>query len=104
MSGFIKGENRQQATSLPERVDDYVTEENSASVIEVFIDSLQVSFTSLLAIYLISIFLLMQAGLRCLQSPCILSGTKLSVCYLISTTYPIYNNWLDTIESITNRN
>ena len=41
MSGFIKGENRQQATLFPERLDDYVSEENSVRVIDVFIDSLK---------------------------------------------------------------
>jgi len=41
MSGFIKGENRQQATLFPERLDDYITEENSVRVIDVFIDSLK---------------------------------------------------------------
>lgn len=41
MSGFIKGENRQQATLFPERLDDYITEENSVRVIDVFVDSLK---------------------------------------------------------------
>ena len=43
MSGFIEGENRQQATMFPERLDDYITEENSVRVIDVFIDSLSIS-------------------------------------------------------------
>ena len=29
MSGFIEGESRSQATLFPERIDDYVTEENA---------------------------------------------------------------------------
>ena len=41
MSGFIKGENRNQATMFPERLDDYITEENSVRVIDVFVDSLK---------------------------------------------------------------
>ena len=40
MSGFIEGDNRQQATLFPERLDDYITEENSVRVVDVFIDSL----------------------------------------------------------------
>lgn len=43
MSGFIKGDNRQQATMFPERLDDYITEDNSVRVIDVFIDSLDLS-------------------------------------------------------------
>ena len=43
MSGFIEGENRQQATMFPERLDDYITEDNSVRVIDVFIDSLDIS-------------------------------------------------------------
>lgn len=41
MSGFIKGENRNQATLFPERLDDYISEENSVRVIDVFIDALK---------------------------------------------------------------
>ena len=43
MSGFIEGENRQQATLFPERLDDYVTDENSVRVVDYFIDSLDLS-------------------------------------------------------------
>ena len=43
MSGFIEGENRQQATLFPERLDDYITEDNSVRVIDVFIDSLDMT-------------------------------------------------------------
>jgi len=43
MSGFIKGEDRNQATLFPERFDDYVTEDNPVRVIDVFIDDLDVS-------------------------------------------------------------
>lgn len=40
MSGFIEGDNRQQATLFPERLDDYITDENPVRVVDVFIDSL----------------------------------------------------------------
>ena len=43
MSGFIEGENRHQATLFPERLDDYVNEENPVRVIDMFIDELDVS-------------------------------------------------------------
>ncbi len=43
MSGFIEGENRKQATMFPERLDDYITEDNSVRVIDVYIDSLDLS-------------------------------------------------------------
>lgn len=43
MSGFIEGEDRNQATLFPERLDDYVAEENSVRVIDVFIDDLDIS-------------------------------------------------------------
>ncbi len=40
MSGFIEGESRTQVTLFPDQLDDYITEENSARVIDVFIDGL----------------------------------------------------------------
>ena len=43
MSGFIEGEDRHQATLFPERLDDYVAEESSVRVIDVFIDDLDIS-------------------------------------------------------------
>jgi transposase len=43
MSGFIEGEDRSQATLFPERLDDYVAEDNAVRVIDVFIDDLDVS-------------------------------------------------------------
>jgi transposase len=43
MSGFIEGENRQQSTLFPERVDDYVEEDSVVRVIDVFIDRLDIS-------------------------------------------------------------
>ena len=43
MSGFIEGESRYQSTMFPERLDDYVGEDNATRVIDVFIDRLDLS-------------------------------------------------------------
>jgi transposase len=43
MSGFIKGEDRSQATLFPERLDDYVAEDSAVRVIDVFLDDLDLS-------------------------------------------------------------
>jgi transposase len=43
MSGFIEGEDRNQATMFPERLDDCVAEDHPVRVIDVFIDDLDVS-------------------------------------------------------------
>ena len=43
MSGFIKGEARNQTTLFPESLDDYVAEENTVRVIDAFVDSLNLS-------------------------------------------------------------
>jgi len=43
MSRFIEGENRTQATLFPEQLDEYVTEENTVRVIDVFIDGLDLT-------------------------------------------------------------
>jgi transposase len=43
MTGFIEGEARNQATLFPERLDDYISEENAVRVIDVFLDSLDLS-------------------------------------------------------------
>lgn len=43
MSGFIEGEDRHQATLLPELLDDYVAEDNAVRVVDVFIDDLDLS-------------------------------------------------------------
>lgn len=37
---FIKGEDRDQATLLPDRVEDYISEENPVRVIDAYVDSL----------------------------------------------------------------
>ncbi len=43
MNGFIQGACRTQATLFPDRLDDYITEENTIRVIDVYIDSLDLS-------------------------------------------------------------
>jgi len=43
MSGFITGTCRTQATLFPDRLDDYITEENTIRVIDAFVDSLDLS-------------------------------------------------------------
>jgi transposase len=43
MSGFIKGEDRFQATLFPESLDDYVAEDSAVRVIDVFLDDLDLS-------------------------------------------------------------
>ena len=43
MSGFIKGEDRHQATLFPERLDDYIAEDSAVRVIDVFLDDLDLS-------------------------------------------------------------
>ena len=43
MSGFIQGIDRQQATLFPERLDEYITEDNAVRVIDIFVDDLDLS-------------------------------------------------------------
>lgn len=43
MKRFIQGENRSQSTLFPELLDDYISEENEIRVVDVFIDSLDLS-------------------------------------------------------------
>jgi len=43
MTGFIKGESRTQATLFPERIDDYIDEENPVRVVDVFVDSIDLA-------------------------------------------------------------
>ena len=40
MSGFVEGQHRQQTILLPEKLDEYVTEENSIRFIDALVDSL----------------------------------------------------------------
>ena len=40
MKRFIEGEDRNQSTLFPERLDDYIAEDNPVRVIDVFVDEL----------------------------------------------------------------
>ena len=40
MKRFVEGEDRRQATLLPDSLEDYVTEDNPVRVVDVFIDEL----------------------------------------------------------------
>ena len=40
MTDFIEGENRKQATLLPERLDDYIADNSHVRVVDVFIDEM----------------------------------------------------------------
>ena len=42
MTDFIEGESRNQATLFPERLDDYISEDNPVRVIDVFVDELNI--------------------------------------------------------------
>jgi len=43
MSGFIQGDDRHQTTLFPEHLDDYIAEDHSVRIIDVFIDDLDLS-------------------------------------------------------------
>ena len=43
MGRFVEGEDRSQSTLLPERLDDYVTEDNPVGVVDVFVDNLDLA-------------------------------------------------------------
>ena len=43
MSGFIAGTCRKQVTLFPDRIDNYITEENSIRVIDAFVDGRDLS-------------------------------------------------------------
>ena len=43
MKRFIEGADRHQATLFPERLDDYVSEDNPARAIDAFVDALDLS-------------------------------------------------------------
>ena len=43
MKRFIEGEDRSQSTLFPERLDDYIAEDNAVRVIEVFVDKLDLN-------------------------------------------------------------
>ena len=43
MKRFVAGEDRQQATLLPDCLDDYVTADNPVRLVEVFVDELDLT-------------------------------------------------------------
>jgi len=43
MGRFVEGEDRSQSTLLPERLEDYVTEDNPVRVVDVFVDNLDLT-------------------------------------------------------------
>ena len=42
MTDFIEGESRNQATLFPVRLDDYISEDSSVRVIDVFVDEIDI--------------------------------------------------------------
>jgi transposase len=40
MTRFVEGEDRSQSTLFPERLDDYIAEDNPVRVVDVFVDEL----------------------------------------------------------------
>jgi hypothetical protein len=40
MKRFVEGEDRSQSTLFPERLDDYIVEDNPVRVVDVFVDEL----------------------------------------------------------------
>jgi transposase len=43
MTDFIQGESRNQSTLFPERLDDYIAEDNAVRVVDLFVDELNLS-------------------------------------------------------------
>jgi transposase len=43
MRRFVEGEDRRQATLLPECLDDYVSEENPVRAVDAFVDALDLA-------------------------------------------------------------
>jgi len=43
MKRFIEGEDRSQSTLFPERLDDYIGEDNPVRAVDVFVDELNLS-------------------------------------------------------------
>ena len=40
MTRYVEGEDRSQSTLFPERLDDYIAEDNPVRVVDVFVDEL----------------------------------------------------------------
>ena len=109
MSGFIEGENRDQATLFPERIDDYVDENSVVRVVDVFIDRLDISGLgfkatpadtgrpgyhpqTLLKIYVYGYLNQIHSSRR-LESPYMVSSRSASLCVVddrdrIASVYP----------------
>lgn len=43
MSRFIEGQDRQQVTLLPESLDDFIAEDNTARIVDAFINELDLA-------------------------------------------------------------
>jgi transposase len=43
MKRFVEGEDRRQATLLPDSLDDYVTEDNPVRIVDVLVDELDLA-------------------------------------------------------------
>jgi len=46
MTRFVIGDDRSQSTLFPERLDDYLSEDNPVRAIDVFVDELDLSSTT----------------------------------------------------------
>ncbi len=46
MKRFVEGEDRTQRTLFPERLDDYIGEDNSIPVVDVFVDEIDLGAVS----------------------------------------------------------
>ena len=46
MKRYVEGQDRSQATLFPERLDDYIVEDNPVRVIDVFVDELDPGLVS----------------------------------------------------------
>lgn len=49
MSRFVEGENRNQSTLFPEKLDDYIGDDNPVRVIDVYVDELDLRIYGALA-------------------------------------------------------
>jgi transposase len=43
MKRYVEGENRSQSTLFPERLDDYIGEDNPVRVVDVFVDEMNLN-------------------------------------------------------------
>ena len=47
MKRYVEGENRSQSTLFPERLDDYIGEDNPVRVVDVFVDEMNLKELSM---------------------------------------------------------